>query len=59
VGLGVTPSPTVVWDASTTVALDTIVTKYDNREKSVVLVGMNEATTDFRDRLSGGLGGER
>jgi SulP family sulfate permease len=47
-----------IWDASTVAALDAIVTKYESRDKRVTLVGMNEATTDFYGRLTGGLGGE-
>ncbi|MCH6229961.1 SulP family inorganic anion transporter [Microbacterium sp. CFH 31415] len=44
-----------VWDASTVAALDAIVTKYEQRGTTVELVGMNEATTAFHRRLSGGL----
>ena len=47
-----------IWDASTVAALDAITTKYAARGTSVTLVGMNEATTTFYGRLSGGLGGE-
>ena len=46
-----------IWDASTVAALDAIVTKYEQHDKRVVLVGMNQATTDFHGRLSGGVGG--
>ena len=46
-----------VWDASTVAALDTIVTKYAQRGKVVEIVGMNEFTSTFHSRLSGGLGG--
>ncbi|GAA2077009.1 SulP family inorganic anion transporter [Microbacterium hatanonis] len=45
-----------VWDASTVAALDAIETKYAAHGKSVVFEGMNEATTAFHRRLSGGLG---
>jgi len=45
-----------IWDASTVAALDAIVTKYEHHGKRVVLVGMNEETTEFHGRLSGGLG---
>lgn len=45
-----------IWDASTVAALDAVVTKYELRGKRVVLEGMNEATTNFHGRLSGGLG---
>jgi SulP family sulfate permease len=48
-----------IWDASTVAALDAIVTKYEQHGKRVVLVGMNDATTAFHGRLSGGLGSER
>ncbi|MEJ6507010.1 MAG: SulP family inorganic anion transporter [Microbacteriaceae bacterium] len=47
-----------IWDASTVAALDAIVTKYEHHGKRVVLIGMNEATTEFHGRLSGGLGAE-
>lgn len=45
-----------IWDASTVAALDAIVTKYDQRDKNVEIVGMNQYTTAFHSRLSGGLG---
>ncbi len=45
-----------IWDASTVAALDAIVTKYEQRGKTVELVGMNLSTTEFHTRLSGGLG---
>src|SRR5699024_1867951 len=44
-----------IWDASTVAALDAIVTKYDQRDKNVEIVGMNQYTTAFHSRLSGGL----
>jgi SulP family sulfate permease len=44
-----------VWDASTVAALDAIVTKYAQHGTSVELVGMNEYTTAFHSRLTGGL----
>ena len=47
-----------VWDASSVAALDTIVTKYEQRGKSVELVGMNEYTSRFHSRLTGELGSE-
>ncbi|MFD5226394.1 SulP family inorganic anion transporter [Microbacterium sp. NPDC058342] len=47
-----------IWDASTVAALDAIVTKYEQRGKTVALRGMNEATSRFHERLTGGLGGE-
>lgn len=45
-----------VWDASTVAALDAIETKYGQHGKSVEFVGMNECTSAFHARLSGGLG---
>ncbi|MCC6270267.1 MAG: SulP family inorganic anion transporter [Microbacteriaceae bacterium] len=45
-----------IWDASTVAALDAIVTKYEQRGKTVELIGMNLSTTEFHTRLSGGLG---
>ncbi|WJL94479.1 SulP family inorganic anion transporter [Microbacterium sp. ET2] len=45
-----------VWDASTVAALDAIQTKYTHLGKSVTFEGMNDATTQFHGRLSGGLG---
>lgn len=45
-----------IWDASTVAALDAVVTKYERLNKNVVLEGMNEATTKFHGRLSGGFG---
>lgn len=45
-----------IWDASTVAALDAIVTKYEKHGKSVEIIGMNKATTEFHARLSGGLG---
>ncbi|GAB2840711.1 SulP family inorganic anion transporter [Microbacterium insulae] len=46
-----------VWDASTVAALDAIHNKYEHLGKTVTFTGMNEATTQFHRRLSGGLGG--
>ncbi|WP_209370526.1 SulP family inorganic anion transporter [Brevibacterium renqingii] len=46
-----------VWDASTVAALDAIETKYEQYGKSVGFVGMNDFTTAFHARLTGGLGG--
>ncbi|MBN6750045.1 SulP family inorganic anion transporter [Micrococcus luteus] len=45
-----------VWDASTVAALDTIETKYEQRGKTVEFVGMNDFTSAFHGRLTGGLG---
>jgi SulP family sulfate permease len=47
-----------IWDASTVAAIDAIVTKYENYDKEVLLVGMNKATTALHGKLSGGMGGE-
>ncbi|MFE1644256.1 SulP family inorganic anion transporter [Microbacterium sp. P01] len=46
-----------VWDASTVAALDAIVTKYRQHGVAVELTGMNDATTAFHGRLTGGVGG--
>jgi SulP family sulfate permease len=46
-----------VWDASTVAALDAIQTKYEHLGKTVVFEGMNDATTRFHGRLSGGVDG--
>lgn len=45
-----------IWDASTIAALDAIETKYAQRGKRVVIVGMNELTTAFHSRLTGTFG---
>lgn len=45
-----------IWDASTVAALDAIVTKYAQHAKAVEIIGMNDYTTAFHSRLSGGLG---
>ena len=45
-----------IWDSSTVAALDAIITKYENLDKTVTIVGMNDATTKMLGRLSGGLG---
>ena len=45
-----------VWDASTVAALDAIQTKYEHHGKTVEFVGMNDYTTAFHARLTGGLG---
>ena len=47
-----------IWDASTVAALDAITTKYQQRQKSVEIIGMNEFTSSFHGKLSGSLGGE-
>ncbi|WP_417511669.1 SulP family inorganic anion transporter [Microbacterium sp.] len=45
-----------VWDASTVAALDAIVTKYDNRGKTVTIVGLNDTAAALHGRLTGNLG---
>ena len=47
-----------VWDASTVAALDAIVTKYAQHGIAVELEGMNDATTAFHRRLTGGVTGD-
>ncbi|PPF87238.1 sodium-independent anion transporter [Pseudoclavibacter sp. RFBJ3] len=44
-----------IWDASTVAALDAVVTKYEAHGKSAHIEGMNDATTAFHQRLSGGV----
>ncbi len=46
-----------VWDASSVAALDAIEAKYAQLGRRVTFTGMNDATTGFHGRLSGGLGG--
>ncbi|MBO1903268.1 SulP family inorganic anion transporter [Leucobacter weissii] len=45
-----------IWDASTVAALDAIETKYEQHGKTVEFIGMNDYTTAFHARLTGGLG---
>ncbi len=45
-----------IWDASTVAALDGIRTKYERLGKTVDIVGLNQASADRHDRLSGQLG---
>ena len=45
-----------IWDASTVASLDAIETKYHRKDKRVTFVGMNAASTERRDRLTGRLG---
>ncbi len=45
-----------VWDASTVAALDAIEAKYEHYGKRVEFLGMNDYTTVFHARLTGGLG---
>ena len=44
-----------VWDASTVATLDAVVSKYERRHKKVVIVGCNEKSAEFHDRLTGTL----
>jgi len=44
-----------VWDASTVATLDAVVTKYEKRGKTVRIIGLNEKSAQFHDRLSGKL----
>jgi SulP family sulfate permease len=46
-----------VWDASTVAALDSIETKYERKGKTVEIVGLNEASSDMHERLTGQLSG--
>ena len=45
-----------IWDASTVAALVAIETKYEQHGKTVEFIGMNDYTTAFHARLTGGLG---
>ncbi len=45
-----------LWDASTIAALDAITEKYRHHGKHVTVVGLNDASTVMRERLSGQLG---
>ncbi|WP_309128814.1 SulP family inorganic anion transporter [Microbacterium sp.] len=47
-----------IWDASTVAALDAVITKYAAHGTAVEITGLNETAAAFRDRLTGGLGGE-
>ncbi len=49
-------SDTHVWDASTVAALDAIETKYRSKGKTVEFTGLDAASAERRDRLSGHLG---
>jgi SulP family sulfate permease len=44
-----------VWDASSVAALDAITTKYERKGKSVEIVGLNEASAERHERLTGRL----
>ncbi|WP_068263640.1 SulP family inorganic anion transporter [Janibacter limosus] len=45
-----------IWDASTVAALDAITTKYERKGKTVEVTGLNAASAERHDRLSGDLG---
>lgn len=45
-----------IWDASTVAALDAIRTKYERKGKTVEITGLNAASAERHDRLSGDLG---
>jgi SulP family sulfate permease len=45
-----------IWDASTVAALDAITTKFESHGTSVLISGMNEASTRIHERLAGTLG---
>lgn len=45
-----------VWDASTVAALDSIVTKYERKGKIVEIIGLNVASAERHERLTGQLG---
>jgi SulP family sulfate permease len=44
-----------IWDASSVAALDAVTTKYEQRGKSVEIVGLNEPSAKIHDTLSGEL----
>ena len=46
-----------IWDASTVASLDAITTKYERKGKSVQIVGLNQASADRHERLTGQLSG--
>lgn len=46
-----------IWDASTVATLDAITTKYAAKGKNVEIIGLNEASEERHDRLSGHLAG--
>ena len=49
-------SGTAVWDASSVATLDAIRTKYASRGKTVRFIGLDDASADRLNRLSGRLG---
>ncbi|MFJ2756392.1 SulP family inorganic anion transporter [Nocardioides sp. NPDC087217] len=46
-----------IWDASTVAALDAITHKYETKNKSVRIVGLNPSSADRHERLTGRLSG--
>ena len=44
-----------IWDASTVAALDAITTKYARKGKTVEIIGLNAASAERHERLSGSL----
>jgi SulP family sulfate permease len=44
-----------IWDASTVASLDAITTKYERKGKTVEIVGLNDASAERHERLTGGL----
>jgi len=44
-----------VWDASTVASLDAITTEYQRKSKSVEIIGLNTASAERHERLSGQL----
>ncbi len=46
-----------IWDASTVASLDAITTKYERKGKTVKIIGLNAASAERHERLTGGLAG--
>ncbi|WP_328500495.1 SulP family inorganic anion transporter [Streptomyces sp. NBC_00457] len=46
-----------IWDASSVAALDAIETKYEQRGKTVEIVGLNQPSAQIHEKLSGELAG--
>ncbi|MEV0321054.1 SulP family inorganic anion transporter [Streptomyces sp. NPDC050658] len=46
-----------IWDASSVAALDAVTHKYEQRGKTVEIVGLNRPSAEMHERLSGGLTG--
>ena len=44
-----------IWDASTVASLDAITTKYARKGKAVEITGLNDASAERHDRLTGQL----